>query len=148
MIIASVEKVDLPDLKEIVSICIPLMDEVPDEEKPHVQKLILENIEVNLELEKNSYLKAVANNRTIGFILIKGHEKLSELFVLPEYRNRGIGSILLKAGISDSIGKSHSNHIWVNAALNAVPFYKKHGFINFTTNEKRFSFVERLEYRF
>lgn len=146
MIISTVEKADYLALKDIVSICILLMNEVPESEKNNLKALILENIEHALEAEGHSYLKAVDKGFIVGFVLIKGHEKLSELFVLPEYRKSGVGAALLKNAINESASKNAIGYVWVNAALNAIPFYIKHGFTDYEVNDETFGFVKKLRY--
>ncbi len=60
--------------------------------------------------------------------------KLERFAVLPAFRNRGIGEILLKAVLTDvsalqEAGKSGKNGvIYLHAQLKAVPFYERNGF--------------------
>lgn len=53
--------------------------------------------------------------------------KLERFAVLPEFRNRGLGGIILKEVINDviSLGKI----IYLHSQLRAVPFYERHGFV-------------------
>ncbi len=53
--------------------------------------------------------------------------KLERFAVLPEFRNRGLGGIILKEVISDVVplGKT----IYLHSQLRAVPFYERYGFV-------------------
>jgi predicted GNAT family N-acyltransferase len=53
--------------------------------------------------------------------------KLERFAVLPEFRNRGLGGIILKEVINDvmPLGKA----IYLHSQLRAVPFYERHGFV-------------------
>lgn len=53
--------------------------------------------------------------------------KLERFAILKEFRNKGIGSILLKKVIRDTI--SLKKTIYLHAQLSAVNFYKREGFI-------------------
>ena len=53
--------------------------------------------------------------------------KLERFAVLTEFRNRGLGGIILKEVINDVVlfGKT----IYLHSQLRAVPFYERHGFM-------------------
>jgi predicted GNAT family N-acyltransferase len=53
--------------------------------------------------------------------------KLERFAVLPEFRNRGLGGIILKEVLNDvtSPGKT----VYLHSQLRAVPFYERHGFV-------------------
>ncbi len=53
--------------------------------------------------------------------------KLERFAVLPEFRNRGFGEIILREVLNDVIplGK----RIYLHSQLRAVPFYKRNGFV-------------------
>jgi len=53
--------------------------------------------------------------------------KLERFAVLPEFRNQGLGGIILKEVINDAVplGKA----IYLHSQLRAVPFYERHGFV-------------------
>lgn len=53
--------------------------------------------------------------------------KLERFAVLSDYRNKGIGSEVLKFVLKDL--KSTHSTIYLNSQLKAVPFYERHGFI-------------------
>jgi predicted GNAT family N-acyltransferase len=52
--------------------------------------------------------------------------KLERFAILKEFRNKGIGEILLKEVMNDvlPLGKT----IYLHAQLKAIPFYERHGF--------------------
>ena len=53
--------------------------------------------------------------------------KLERFAVLPEFRNRGLGGVILKEVLKDvrQLGKT----VYLHSQLRAVPFYERHGFI-------------------
>jgi predicted GNAT family N-acyltransferase len=53
--------------------------------------------------------------------------KLERFAVLPEFRNRGLGGIVLKEVLNDvlPLGKT----IYLHSQLRAVPFYERSGFV-------------------
>ena len=53
--------------------------------------------------------------------------KLERFAVLPHFRNRGIGEIVLKEVLKDvsSLGKM----VYLHSQLKAVPFYQRNGFV-------------------
>jgi predicted GNAT family N-acyltransferase len=52
--------------------------------------------------------------------------KLERFAVLKEFRNKGIGALLLKKIIRDT--KSYNKQIYLHAQLSAVNFYEREGF--------------------
>ena len=53
--------------------------------------------------------------------------KLERFAVLPEFRNRGFGEIVLKAVLEDVIPTG--KRIYLHSQLRAVPFYERNGFV-------------------
>ena len=53
--------------------------------------------------------------------------KLERFAVLPEFRNRGFGEVILKAVLNDVIPSGKL--VYLNSQLRAVPFYERHGFV-------------------
>jgi len=53
--------------------------------------------------------------------------KLERFAVLPDFRNRGLGGIILNEVLNDVVplGKT----IYLHSQLRAVPFYERHGFV-------------------
>ncbi|MFK5108774.1 GNAT family N-acetyltransferase, partial [Klebsiella pneumoniae] len=53
--------------------------------------------------------------------------EIASLYVLPEASGMGIGTKMLTALLFEA-KKSSPREVWLNAALNAVPFYLAQGF--------------------
>ena len=53
--------------------------------------------------------------------------KLERFAVMPMFRNRGIGDIILKEVLKDVI--SSGKRVYLHSQLKAVPFYERNGFI-------------------
>ncbi len=68
-------------------------------------------------------LKAVVNSQIVGYIACGGFY-IAQLYVLPEFQGRGIGSKL----ISEVKAASEASSLQLKASLNAVGFYRKQGF--------------------
>ena len=62
----------------------------------------------------------------IGFVDAEPGE-LTRLFILPSAAGSGLGTRLLQIGIEQA-RRGHNGPVKVEATLNAVEFYKKHGF--------------------
>jgi len=61
-----------------------------------------------------------------GRMLYDGH--IGRMAVLPEFRNKGVGSALLTALLN--IARHQSIHeVFLHAQTSAIAFYQKHGFI-------------------
>ena len=54
--------------------------------------------------------------------------KLERFAVLPAFRNRAVGSALLKQVLADVRQEMPEALVYLNAQLRAVPFYERHGF--------------------
>jgi predicted GNAT family N-acyltransferase len=55
--------------------------------------------------------------------------KLERFAVLPGFRNRGIGEIILKEVLKDVIHKKKM--IYLHSQIMAIPFYERNGFVKF-----------------
>ena len=87
------------------------------------------NLEYSHEEDAHHYL-LLLGRRAIATARWRETEKgikLERFAVLPEFRNRGLGGIILKEVINDVIplGKT----IYLHSQLRAVPFYERHGFV-------------------
>jgi GNAT superfamily N-acetyltransferase len=82
--------------------------------------------------EKCCHLKAVADGRIVGVILVKNFWNLCSLFVEPRRHRQGIGRALVMAGVDICRGKSERDALWLNAAPDAIPFYTRLGFYDRT----------------
>ena len=53
--------------------------------------------------------------------------KLERFAVLPEFRNRGLGGIILSEVLKDVVQLKKT--IYLHSQLRAIPFYERHGFV-------------------
>ena len=67
------------------------------------------------------------NNTTIATGRIKMDGHIGRMAVLKEYRNKGIGSDVLKSLINFSKTLKMKT-VYLHAQITAMPFYEKHGF--------------------
>jgi predicted GNAT family N-acyltransferase len=87
------------------------------------------NLENNHEEDSHHYLllmggKAIATAR---WRETEQGIKLERFAVLPEFRNRGLGGIILKEVLNDVMPLEKT--IYLHSQLRAVPFYERHGFM-------------------
>jgi predicted GNAT family N-acyltransferase len=86
------------------------------------------DLEYDHEEEANHYL-LVAGEKPIATARwreTKKGIKLERFAVLPSFRNRGIGEIILKEVLKDVIPLE--KEIYLHSQLKAVPFYQRNGF--------------------
>ena len=57
--------------------------------------------------------------------------QLRGMAVISEYKGQGLGSLLLKEGESKIKQEAQNPFLWFNARVNAIDFYKKHGYESF-----------------
>jgi GNAT superfamily N-acetyltransferase len=81
------------------------------------------------------HLKCTDDGRLIGVILVKNFWNLCSLFVEPDSHGRGVGRSLLQEAIRQCSTRSERPDMRVNAAPNAVGFYRAMGFT--TVDETR-----------
>ncbi|MEO1144105.1 MAG: GNAT family N-acetyltransferase [Cyanobacteria bacterium J06638_22] len=98
-----------------------------------LQTSYIENVTQNLDWWQTNptlgcHLKAVNQQTIVGVILVKKFWNLCSLFVAPECHRQGIGRALVNAAIAECKDKSKKQAIWLNAAPNAIAFYKAIGF--------------------
>lgn len=74
------------------------------------------------------YVVAERGEAVVGYANWQDQELLS-LFVLPEFQNQGVGSLLLKAC------DANADIRWVKATLGAVGFYSRFGFLRVRRGE-------------
>lgn len=110
--------------------------------------LLKQCYEVCLDTPNTHYLVATANDKPVGYISCHGQillhhcglvYEIQEMYVLPEYRSRGIGKILLDA-LLEQISKE--NYVLLEVASNmkrvdAHRFYEANGFVKTTYKFKK-----------
>ena len=81
--------------------------------------------------EKDSiHVVSIINNKVIGtgrLTVVKGKAIISQMTVLPDYQNKGIGKAILHFLIKKSTDFEISN-IELSARITALEFYKKYNF--------------------
>ena len=87
------------------------------------------DLEYNHEEEAHHYL-LLLNGKALATARWRETDKgikLERFAVLPEFRNRGLGGIILREVINDVVplGKA----IYLHSQLRAVPFYERNGFV-------------------
>jgi GNAT superfamily N-acetyltransferase len=81
------------------------------------------------EPQRCLHLKACANGRIVGVVLVKDHWNLCSLFVAPESQGSGIGRALVETVSAACAGRSPRSALLLNAATGAVGFYECLGFV-------------------
>ncbi|SDI16190.1 GNAT family N-acetyltransferase [Paraburkholderia phenazinium] len=74
------------------------------------------------------HLKCVDEGRIVGVVLVKNFWNLCSLFVDPDYHRRGLGRRLIEAAVEQCAPRNERSYLQVNAAPNAVAFYRSLGF--------------------
>jgi ribosomal protein S18 acetylase RimI-like enzyme len=81
-----------------------------------------------LDPSASFHVCARAGTELVGVVLVRDHWNLCHLFVAPDWQGRGIGRMMLEAAHKACIERGTRGYIRLNAARNAVGFYKKMGF--------------------
>lgn len=107
---------------------------------PAVLKATLANVNANLAFwlenpERCVHLVATAHDQVIGVILVKDFWNLCSLFVESSEQGRGIGRMLVESAAERCRGRSDKRGLLLNAAANAIPFYRKLGFFERTSSQ-------------
>ncbi len=74
------------------------------------------------------HLVARAGPDVVGVVLVKDFWNLCSLFVDSAHQGQGVGRQLLEAAAARCRGRSEKGALLLNAATNAIPFYRKLGF--------------------
>ena len=86
----------------------------------------------------NDYCNIVVDNKTVGCLLLTKKDDgklLDEIYLEEEYRNKGIGTSILKEVISSN----DIVYLWVyKENIQAISLYKKLGFIVIDETESRY----------
>jgi predicted GNAT family N-acyltransferase len=92
-----------------------------------------EKVDPNLEYdheEESHYYLLILGEKAIATARWRETDKgikLERFAVLPEYRNRGLGGLILKEVLKDVTPLEKT--VYLHSQLRAVPFYERNGFI-------------------
>ena len=79
--------------------------------------------EKKLSSAEFSIFCCIESNRVVGFISLKDQEKIDQLFVVPEYRHKGIASFLWRFAKMNAIENGASGKFWDRSSSFAIPVY-------------------------
>lgn len=84
----------------------------------------------HLGVFKNEKLIGVASfmKNSNPFFDQSAQYQLRGMAVLPEFKGKGLGSLLLKEGETIITRDNRDPFLWFNARVTAIEFYKKHGY--------------------
>ncbi len=86
-----------------------------------------EDMEWDEHDSSSTHFLATLDNKVIATARLKTDGQIGRMAVLAEYRNKGIGSKLLKFVLLTAKQQKQKN-VYLHAQVSAIPFYKKHGF--------------------
>ncbi|MDH5570656.1 MAG: GNAT family N-acetyltransferase [Gammaproteobacteria bacterium] len=99
------------------------------------RKVFIEEQNVPEELEWDEFdetahhiLVVDINNIPIGTGRIKPDGQIGRMAVLKDWRNKGVGNMILKALLNQAI-ESDYKKLYLHAQTTAIPFYEQSGFI-------------------
>jgi len=110
-----------------------------DTDKKHLsevrRKVFIEEQKVPEELEWDEYDKDAIHiivrdtqNNPIACARMKTDGHIGRMAVLKNYRNNGVGSVLLNTLLKKA-REVGTESVYLHAQVSAIPFYEKHGFI-------------------
>ena len=94
----------------------------------------LANVKGNLDIwlkepERCVHLVARVQDRIVGVVLVKDFWNLCSLFVASDMQGHGIGRQLVEAAAAQCRSNSGEKSLCLNAAMDAISFYRKLGFV-------------------
>ncbi len=128
----TIEPVRIEDLADIAALIAHVID-VSVEASPQDKAAFVQNTRRNLDKwrldgDRSVHLKCTDNGVLAGVVLVRDCWNLCHLFVQPEHQARGVGRALVEAAIARCAGRSEHGYLRLNAARNAVGFYRRLGF--------------------
>jgi GNAT superfamily N-acetyltransferase len=76
-----------------------------------------------------NYLLGEEDGVFCGVVAVRNNSHLQHLYVVPSFQGRGVGKCLWEAARDQAVAAGNERQFTVNASLNAVPFYKRMGFV-------------------
>ena len=119
--------------KHDIKICITNWDSNNDSLVRIRRQVFIEEQNVPEDMEwdehdsSSTHFLATLDNKVIATARLKTDGQIGRMAVLAEYRNKGIGSKLLKFVLLTAKQQKQKN-VYLHAQVSAIPFYKKHGF--------------------
>ena len=108
--------------------------DLPKEEINRINNYVENNVPKLL----NYYFNIVINNKVIGCVLLTNIDDgklLEELYIEEEFRNKGIGTDIIKSIIREN----HTVYLWVyKENIQAIALYKRLGFIVIDETDSRY----------
>ena len=135
------EKAKLSDYEEIYTVMQTSARELSrkaysDQLKDTFDKFYIDKtpdyIRQTLENQHSYTIVGKNNNRIIGFIQIKFHNKIGNvihLYILPGYEGNSIGTQLFGL-VKERAVQLNITKLYIESTLNALSYYEKFGFIN------------------
>lgn len=120
---------DICDVEPIYRFCKQLIDDYEDTESIDYDK-VLEWVRRKIEKFIDEYTKVCLSGETVGYYRFyrngDGEYEIDDLYVFPEYRNRGIGTEIIKKCCS-SVNASVMLYVFIGNE-GAVALYQRLGF--------------------
>lgn len=76
-----------------------------------------------------NYLLGEDDSVFCGVVAVRNNSHLQHLYVVPSFQGRGVGKYLWETARDQAVAAGNSGEFTVNASLNALPFYKRMGFV-------------------
>lgn len=122
------EAADARDIETLYAFNKELIDTYEDTEKIAYDNVLLW-VRKKIEKNINEYTRVTLDGKTVGYFYFheaEGEREIDDLYVLPEYRGRGIGTEIIKKCIKES---DTPIFLWVFVKnTGALALYTKMGF--------------------
>jgi GNAT superfamily N-acetyltransferase len=145
VLIADVIETDVPELMELMPHVIKTSVQMDDHEMRGVLQNVSDNLQWAIEQpDVCAHLKCVVDAHIVGVILVKKFWNLCSLFVHPAFQGTGVGRSLLSEAVRRCSNKGDHAYMRVNAAPNAVSFYRGMGFVPDESRQSKDSSVPMM----
>ncbi|WP_394246646.1 GNAT family N-acetyltransferase [Vibrio profundi] len=144
MEITKVESKDVRAIEELVK-QVSEIDVIPafnEQGQTEYRERVLTDIHTTFDEDRFTTLKLVVSNNIVGFGALREGNYLTHLFVSKELQGKGAGKRLLNALLDSTV----SDHIDLRSSINAVDFYRGHGF-EVTGDESEFNGIRFVPMR-